>query len=230
MSELNVSSQIDTLLTDLANQDEIEAKDIRRVDQSHIKIKEEMYELVGEYREGFDLEAFKVIYHEYFEKFEFIVGDWASNKLRLKGFYQLNKRNVPRNQIIDFLDDYIKEYCNFGAAYFVLAKENEYSRYLEIKEQGITSSKSNAPSKRRRTSNKLQRRRRNHKTAANRKPKHNKKKTQIKEEFSMKQRRPAQVKKRANVNKRIVKETTERDVQINKKQFVIKQKTKTKRD
>lgn len=117
----NVSQKIDNLIAEM-QQSASEDKQIRSVDETHFTIKEDAYEVVLNYREGFDLDAFKHRFQEYFEKFDFIVGDWGFEQLRLRGFYQLNKRKVPRDQTIDFLEDYIKEYCNFGCKYFVVAK------------------------------------------------------------------------------------------------------------
>src|SRR5699024_9057688 len=37
--------------------------------------------------------------------------------------------------IIDYLDDYLKEYCNFGCRYFVLAKEEALVKYNQLRER-----------------------------------------------------------------------------------------------
>ena len=58
------------------------------VDETHVKIKEVHYEIVEDYREGFELDAFNARYQDVFEKYEYIVGDWGHEKLRLKGFYE----------------------------------------------------------------------------------------------------------------------------------------------
>ena len=57
---------------------------------------------------------------DYFDDFDYIVGDWAYGKLRLKGFCKKeNKRYRPIN---DFTkkQDYLKNYCAPEAPYFVL--------------------------------------------------------------------------------------------------------------
>lgn len=166
MQENNsVTEQVDSLLSDI-NSQETEFKPIFRIDDDTIKIDEETYYVVVDYRDGFQLEAFKDLYDEYFEKFDFIVGDWAYDKLRLRGFYQLNQKRVPQDQTIGFLDDYIKEYCNFGCAYFVIGKKDsveEYERLITEEELyvpkadfskgrhgGITTKKRSNRSKRRR--------------------------------------------------------------------------------
>src|SRR5690606_16565522 len=132
--ENKMSHQLESILTDIATDNLDINKDIHQIDEQHIQIKNQVYQLVVDYREGFKLEAFEQRYQEYFEKFDFIVGDWGYEQLRLRGFYQVNQRKVPRDQQINFLDDYLKEYCNFGCQYFVIAKDSaleKYQQYLE---------------------------------------------------------------------------------------------------
>ena len=57
-----------------------------------IEIENNKYNLIENYKEGFDLDAFKEKYTEYFEPYDYIIGDWSYGKLRLKGFCtKLNK-------------------------------------------------------------------------------------------------------------------------------------------
>lgn len=124
-----ISQQIEDILLDIASTNEVEDKQIRALDDTHVQIKDRLYQVVVNYREGFQLEALEQRYQEYFDKFDYIVGDWGFEQLRLRGFYQSNARKVPKDQTIDFLDDYLKEYCNFGCQYFVLAKERTQSKH-----------------------------------------------------------------------------------------------------
>jgi uncharacterized protein YutD len=80
------------------------------------------YELLREHKNGWNLEVFKSRYSEVLERYDYIVGDWGYNQLRLKGFYKENHSKVTKESVIDSLQDYIDEYCNFGCAYFVLEK------------------------------------------------------------------------------------------------------------
>ena len=126
----NISYQIDSILTDVSQDQVQEDKQIRQINEAHLLIKEEPYQLVLNYREGFDLLAFENRYQEYFEKFDFIVGDWGFEQLRLRGFYQIGQAKVPKDQTI--------EYCNFGCRYFVLAKEREVAKYAKLKDKAKT--------------------------------------------------------------------------------------------
>ena len=53
-----------------------------------IVINDVKYEIVKNYRDGFDLEKVKSMITEYFDNYDYIAGDWAYGKLRLKGFYE----------------------------------------------------------------------------------------------------------------------------------------------
>ncbi len=131
MSESNLSSEITNLLNELTT-DDGESILISQIDSETIIIEEETYLLVENYREGFELDAFKARYQPFFEKFDFIVGDWGHEQLRLRGFYQISQSGVPYDQTIDLLEDYILVYCNFGCRYFVIGKEEAVAEYKAL--------------------------------------------------------------------------------------------------
>lgn len=89
------------------------------------KINEKEYELIENYKEGFDLESTQEKMTDYFDGYDYIVGDWAYGKLRLKGF--CNKKNKLYKKINNFenIKDYIKNDCAYECKYFVLQKVEE---------------------------------------------------------------------------------------------------------
>ncbi len=89
-----------------------------------IKINDIEYELVEDSRNGFDKEAVSERLTDYFEEFDYVVGDWSYGKLRLKGFN--DKKNKKFNKINDInnLKDYIENYCAYGCKYFVIKRIN----------------------------------------------------------------------------------------------------------
>lgn len=60
---------------------------------------------------------------DYFEPFDYIFGDYAYDKVRLKGYYDSNNKNAKRINDIKYLDDYIKNYCNYGSRIFLIKKK-----------------------------------------------------------------------------------------------------------
>jgi len=80
------------------------------------------YELINDYREAFEEEVFKERYSDILARYDYIVGDWGYNQLRLKGFFDDKNQKATFDTKISTLQDYLYEYCNFGCAYFVLRK------------------------------------------------------------------------------------------------------------
>ncbi len=87
-----------------------------------ISINNTTYELVEELKEGFNEEAFRARYSDILAKYDFIVGDWGYEQLRLKGFFDDKNQKASFDTKISTLSEYLYEYCNFGCAYFVLKK------------------------------------------------------------------------------------------------------------
>ncbi|WP_337926701.1 YutD family protein [Paenibacillus caui] len=96
-----------------------------------IQIGNKSYELVQDNRNGWNPEAFKQRYSEVLDRYDYIVGDWGYNQLRLKGFYRDNHPKATRDTAISSMADYINEYCNFGCAYFVLQKAKDLPKDKE---------------------------------------------------------------------------------------------------
>ncbi|MEI4830127.1 YutD family protein [Bacillus sp. FJAT-53711] len=80
------------------------------------------YEVIAENRNGFNEEAFKARYAEILNKYDYIVGDWGYDQLRLRGFFADSNQRATYDTKISTLSEYLYEYCNFGCAYFVLRK------------------------------------------------------------------------------------------------------------
>ncbi|MBD8070450.1 YutD family protein [Bacillus sp. PS06] len=80
------------------------------------------YELVEDIKQGFNEEAFRARYSEILTKYDYIVGDWGYNQLRLRGFFEDTNQKATFDTKISTLSEYLYEYCNFGCAYFVLRK------------------------------------------------------------------------------------------------------------
>ncbi|MGE7920316.1 YutD family protein [Viridibacillus sp. NPDC093762] len=80
------------------------------------------YDVLTDYREGFQEEAFLERFSDILTKYDYIVGDWGYGQLRLKGFFDDKNQKASFDTKISTLQDYLYEYCNFGCAYFVLKK------------------------------------------------------------------------------------------------------------
>ena len=103
---------------ELYNYNKFPGPEFRQVG-SQVSTDEIQFELVENYRDAFDLTAFNQRFSEILTKFDFIVGDWGNDQLRLRGFYQ-DEKAKESDVKISRLEDYLLEYCNYGCAYFVL--------------------------------------------------------------------------------------------------------------
>ena len=74
-----------------------------------IKINEKEFEVIKDYKDAIEIEKIEELYTDYFENYDYILGDWAYGKLRLKGF--CDKTNKQNNKInsYDLIEEYIKK-------------------------------------------------------------------------------------------------------------------------
>ncbi|UQS85219.1 YutD family protein [Apilactobacillus apisilvae] len=77
------------------------------------------YEIITNIDNCFDLELFKQQYNPIFSRYNYIVGDYGYGILRLKGFFNDESSVNPQFQFSS-IEDYIYEYANIGAKYFVI--------------------------------------------------------------------------------------------------------------
>lgn len=87
-----------------------------------VEVGEYKYEIIENKREAFNEEEFIHLFTDYFYDFDYIVGDYAYSKLRLKGFYDDNNKKSKKMNKISTKEDYIKENCAYNCKYFVLKK------------------------------------------------------------------------------------------------------------
>ena len=90
-----------------------------------IEVNNNKYEIIKNYKDAFNQEEFTNLYTEYFEEYDYVVGDIAYNKLRLKGFYDENNKKVSSINNIENLNEYLKNNCANDCRYFVAKKIKE---------------------------------------------------------------------------------------------------------
>lgn len=95
---------------------------IYRIDSDTFRFKDVEYKLIEDYKEAFDIEMMEERFTDYLLKYDYIVGDIAYEKLRLRGFFEDYRKGVPVDMKISNLEDYLVEYCNFGCQYFVFER------------------------------------------------------------------------------------------------------------
>ena len=78
------------------------------------------YEIVKNYRDALNIADLEGKITDYFANFDYILGDYAYGKVRLKGFNE--KGNTNFKPINDYakIDEYIKNNCAYDCRYFIL--------------------------------------------------------------------------------------------------------------
>ena len=85
-------------------------------------IRDLSYELIKNYKDAFDFNEVISKCTDYFDDYDYIVGDWAYGKLRLKGFCDKDNHLFRKINDISMLDQYIQNECAYDCKYFVLKK------------------------------------------------------------------------------------------------------------
>ena len=87
-----------------------------------MEINNKKYELIKDEKNGFDIEVVTEKLTDYYDSYDYIVGDWAYGKLRMKGFNNKNNKNYKKINDYALVDKYIKEKCAYGCRYFIIKK------------------------------------------------------------------------------------------------------------
>lgn len=132
-----------------------EKKEVYRVDSKTLKLSDIEYRIIENYQEAFDLEQLENRYSDYLLKYDYIVGDIAYQKLRLRGFFENYRKGVPIDMKIANLEDYLVEYCSFGSPYFVLERvekkeedpESYFKKPKSSKRKGRSRRRSEVPAR-----------------------------------------------------------------------------------
>ena len=92
------------------------------MDMKKIVINDVEYEIIKDEKETIDKDLLAEKITDYFEDYDYIVGDWAYGKLRLKGFYESSNKKCKNINDIANLSDYIENNCAYGCKWFQLKK------------------------------------------------------------------------------------------------------------
>ena len=91
----------------------------------YITVNDQTYLVMREERDAIDLEELEKGLTDYFLDFDYVVGDWAYGRLRLKGFNSKTNPRFKEMNDIDKVDDYLRNFCAYGCRYFIFGKERK---------------------------------------------------------------------------------------------------------
>ncbi len=89
-----------------------------------ITLNDNDYEIIKNYRDGYSKQELESKFTDYFYDYDYIVGDIAYNKLRLKGFYDDKNKKAKKLNNYKYVDEYLKKNCANDCRHFIIKKIN----------------------------------------------------------------------------------------------------------
>ena len=87
-----------------------------------ILIRDKKYKVKKDYGDTINSSNLEEIVTEYYDNFDYIVGDWAYGKLRLKGFFAPDNKKAKKINNYDNLESYLKNNCAVDCKHFILKR------------------------------------------------------------------------------------------------------------
>lgn len=87
-----------------------------------ITINNRKYQVLNNYKDAINISELEEKITDYFDDFDYIVGDIAYGKLRLKGFNSKTNKNFKDLNDVDKVSDYIKQNCAYGCRWFMISE------------------------------------------------------------------------------------------------------------
>lgn len=88
----------------------------------NIEINNIKYEVVRNDKDCINIDELSEKITDYFDNFDYIVGDFSYDKVRLKGYYDFSNKKKSDINDIKKVEEYIKDYCSYGARIFIIKK------------------------------------------------------------------------------------------------------------
>lgn len=87
-----------------------------------ISINNRQYQVLHNYKEAINIEELSAKLTDYFDDYDYIVGDIAYGKLRLKGFNSRTNKNFKAINDVDKVEEYLKNNCAYGCRWFMISE------------------------------------------------------------------------------------------------------------
>lgn len=87
-----------------------------------IKVKDKNYQVMRNVKEALNVLELEEKLTDYFDNFDYIVGDISYGKLRLKGFNSRTNKNFKDINDVDKVEEYIENNCAYGCKWFMISE------------------------------------------------------------------------------------------------------------
>ena len=81
------------------------------------------YKIIDNYGNCIKIEEIESFLTSYFDIYDYICGDYAYDRLRLKGFCDKENKNLNKINDIKGYEKYISDLCSYKCKHFLLKKE-----------------------------------------------------------------------------------------------------------
>lgn len=89
----------------------------------NIKLNNIDYIIEDIHKDCLNIDELESLFTDYFYDYDYILGDYSYNKLRLKGFYNSNSKKVKKINNINDYKKYINDFCAADCPYFLIKKQ-----------------------------------------------------------------------------------------------------------
>ncbi len=90
-----------------------------------IEVNNKKYQVLQNHKDALNIEDLTEKLTDYFDDFDYIVGDIAYGKLRLKGFNSKTNKNFKPYNDVDTVNEYIENNCAYGCKWFMISEIKE---------------------------------------------------------------------------------------------------------
>jgi len=90
--------------------------------KKEIQLEDNKYVVLENTNDCLNMEELQTKYTDYFIDYDYILGDYAYNKLRLKGFCDKSNKKFNNINDINTKDKYLKDLCAYHCNYFLIKK------------------------------------------------------------------------------------------------------------
>lgn len=88
-----------------------------------IVLNDKKYKIIDNYGNCIKIEEIESCLTSYFDIYDYICGDYAYDRLRLKGFCDKENKNLNKINDIKGYEKYISDLCSYKCKHFLLKKE-----------------------------------------------------------------------------------------------------------
>lgn len=94
-------------------------------DMKQVTLLNNTYEVIKDEHNSFDQKETEELMTDYFEPYDYVLGDYSYGKLRLKGFYDDSNKKATDINNFKNIDNYLENFCSYKCKYFIIKKEKK---------------------------------------------------------------------------------------------------------